>query len=77
MELPCIFEMPKVQALVETTFFGGLRQAAVPESVVQATFDRLAIRSAYRSPEVNAYGNPHFPIAPQARGTGRATLGSA
>ena len=27
---------------------------------LQATFGRLAIRSAYRSPEVNAYGNAHF-----------------
>jgi hypothetical protein len=27
---------------------------------LQATFGRLAIRSAYRSPEVNAYGNEHF-----------------
>ena len=27
---------------------------------LQATFGRLAIRSAYRSPEVNAYGNTHF-----------------
>src|SRR3954468_23493808 len=26
---------------------------------LQATFGRLAIRSAYRSPEVNAYGNAH------------------
>ena len=27
---------------------------------LQATFGRLAIRSAYRSPEVNVYGNAHF-----------------
>jgi hypothetical protein len=27
---------------------------------LQATFGRLAIRSAYRSPEVNACGNTHF-----------------
>jgi hypothetical protein len=27
---------------------------------LQATFGRLAIRSAYRSPEVNALGNAHF-----------------
>jgi hypothetical protein len=27
---------------------------------LQATFGRLAIRSAYRSPEVNAFGNAHF-----------------
>ncbi len=27
---------------------------------LQANFGRLAIRSAYRSPEVNAYGNAHF-----------------
>src|SRR5436853_7595069 len=27
---------------------------------LQATFGRLAIRSAYRSPEVNAYGNRQF-----------------
>ena len=27
---------------------------------LQATFGRLAIRSAYRSPAVNAYGNAHF-----------------
>jgi hypothetical protein len=27
---------------------------------LQATFGRLAIRSAYRSPEVNAYGNEHY-----------------
>lgn len=26
---------------------------------LQATFGRLAVRSAYRSPEVNAYGNAH------------------
>lgn len=26
---------------------------------LQATFGRIAIRSAYRSPEVNAYGNQH------------------
>jgi hypothetical protein len=27
---------------------------------LQATFGRLAIRSAYRSPQVNAYGNKHY-----------------
>jgi hypothetical protein len=27
---------------------------------LQTTFGRLAIRSAYRSPQVNAYGNKHF-----------------
>jgi hypothetical protein len=27
---------------------------------LQATFGRLAVRSAYRSPEVNGYGNAHF-----------------
>ena len=27
---------------------------------LQATFGRLAIRSAYRSPSVNAYGNTHY-----------------
>lgn len=27
---------------------------------LQATFGRLAIRSGYRSPEVNAFGNAHF-----------------
>src|SRR5581483_2754689 len=27
---------------------------------LQATFGRLAIRSAYRSPAVNAYGNAHY-----------------
>jgi hypothetical protein len=27
---------------------------------LQATFGRIAIRSAYRSPEVNAYGNAHY-----------------
>jgi len=27
---------------------------------LQATFGRLAIRSAYRSPQVNAYGNTHY-----------------
>jgi len=27
---------------------------------LQAMFGRLAIRSAFRSPEVNAYGNAHF-----------------
>ena len=27
---------------------------------LQATFGRLAIRSAYRSPEINAFGNRHF-----------------
>jgi hypothetical protein len=27
---------------------------------LQATFGRLAIRSAYRSPEINAFGNTHF-----------------
>jgi hypothetical protein len=27
---------------------------------LQATFGRLAIRSAYRSPEVNAFGNEHY-----------------
>jgi len=27
---------------------------------LQATFGRLAIRSAYRSPEVNGFGNEHF-----------------
>jgi hypothetical protein len=27
---------------------------------LQATFGRLAIRSAYRSPKVNGYGNAHF-----------------
>jgi hypothetical protein len=27
---------------------------------LQATFGRLAVRSAYRSPEVNAFGNKHF-----------------
>jgi len=27
---------------------------------LQAAFGRLAIRSAYRSPEVNAYGNAHY-----------------
>ena|ERR1700722_450574 len=27
---------------------------------LQTTFGRLAVRSAYRSPEVNAYGNEHF-----------------
>ena len=27
---------------------------------LQSSFGRLAIRSAYRSPEVNAYGNAHF-----------------
>jgi hypothetical protein len=27
---------------------------------LQSTFGRLAIRSAYRSPEVNAFGNAHF-----------------
>ncbi len=27
---------------------------------LQATFGRLAIRSAYRSPEVNRFGNDHF-----------------
>jgi hypothetical protein len=27
---------------------------------LQATFGRLSVRSAYRSPEVNAYGNAHF-----------------
>ena len=27
---------------------------------LQATFDRIAIRSAYRSPEVNACGNAHY-----------------
>jgi hypothetical protein len=27
---------------------------------LQATFGRLAIRSAYRSPKVNAFGNEHF-----------------
>src|ERR1700704_1338563 len=27
---------------------------------LQATFDRLAIRSAYRSPEVNAFGNDRY-----------------
>lgn len=27
---------------------------------LQATFGRIAIRSAYRSPEVNAFGNEHF-----------------
>jgi hypothetical protein len=27
---------------------------------LQATFGRIAIRSAYRSPEVNAFGNRHF-----------------
>ena len=26
---------------------------------LQATFGRIAIRSAYRSPAVNAYGNAH------------------
>src|SRR5947199_10201348 len=29
-------------------------------SIAPITFGRLAIRSAYRSPEVNAYGNAHF-----------------
>jgi hypothetical protein len=27
---------------------------------LQRTFGRLAIRSAYRSPQVNAFGNYHF-----------------
>ena len=27
---------------------------------LQATFGRLAIRSAYRSPEVNGFGNEHY-----------------
>jgi hypothetical protein len=27
---------------------------------LQATFGRLAIRSAYRAPAVNAFGNAHF-----------------
>ena len=27
---------------------------------LQATFGRLSIRSAYRSPEVNHFGNSHF-----------------
>ena len=27
---------------------------------LQATFGRLAIRSAYRSPSINAYGNAHY-----------------
>jgi hypothetical protein len=27
---------------------------------LQRTFGRLAVRSAYRTPEVNAYGNEHY-----------------
>jgi hypothetical protein len=39
---------------------------------LQATFGRLAIRSAYRSPEVNGYGNAHgFSCASNARDRAR------
>src|ERR1700733_11394760 len=36
----------------------GLCQALLEP--LQATFGRLSIRSAYRSPEVNQFGNTHF-----------------
>jgi hypothetical protein len=39
---------------------------------LQATFGRLAIRSAYRSPEVNRFGNDHFQnCGSNARNQGR------
>src|SRR5436190_16133430 len=42
---------------------------------LQATFGRLAIRSAYRSPEVNAYGNRHSTTAVPMSAIERDTSG--
>lgn len=42
---------------------------------LQETFGRLAIRSAYRSAQVNAFGNAIIRIAPQTRQIELAIVG--
>ena len=49
--------LPEIPDLAITAGRGLCGQLLEP---LQDTFGRLAIRSAYRSPQVNAFGNAHF-----------------
>ena len=44
----------------DLAILAGRRLCAELLEPLQATFGRIAVRSAYRSPAVNAYGNAHY-----------------
>jgi hypothetical protein len=58
-EIACIKGMTNLPADPDLAIEAGRRLCEQLLEPLQATFGRLAIRSAYRSPEVNGYGNAH------------------
>lgn len=59
-EIAAIYGMRNLPDDPELAIAAGRKLCEELLEPLQATFGRLAIRSAYRSPEVNAYGNAHF-----------------
>jgi hypothetical protein len=58
-EIACIESMRNVPDDPALAISAGRALCANLLEPLQATFGRIAIRSAYRSPEVNAFGNEH------------------
>ena len=59
-EIAAMTGMPNLPDDPDLAIAAGRKLCECLLEPLQATFGRLAIRSAYRSPEVNAYGNAHF-----------------
>jgi len=59
-EIAAMTGMPNLPDDPDLAIAAGSKLCECLLEPLQATFGRLAIRSAYRSPEVNAYGNAHF-----------------
>src|ERR1700690_1860438 len=58
-EISAIHGIPNIPGDPELAIAAGKRLCEELLEPLQATFGRIAIRSAYRSPEVNVFGNSH------------------
>jgi hypothetical protein len=58
-EISAIHGIPNIPEDTELAIEAGKRLCVELLEPLQATFGRIAIRSAYRSPAVNAFGNAH------------------
>ena len=58
-EIANFYGIPNVPSDPDLAVAAGMRLCEVLLEPLNATFGRIAVRSAYRSAEVNAYGNAH------------------